>query len=146
LRTSDAETLFSFYTLSGNVHLALKCKAESYLPHSLTMAQFQLLDRLRIEDGELRPLELAAEFSLTKGAITNLVKQLARKGLILEVLNPDDGRSKLLTISYEGKKAHQNCLIALSEMTTSLLGEFSSDELEVCFPVLKKLKNWLELP
>lgn len=146
MRTHAAQVLFSYYTISGEVHAALTKRAESILPQALTMPQFQMLDRLRWEDNEIVPIQLADEFSLTKGAITNLVKQLSRKGLIKQHANPNDGRSKHLRISNDGKRAHQECLIALSEMTTALLENFSVDELEMCSPVLKKLKDWLEIP
>lgn len=144
MRTQAADTLFSYYLLSGDVHAALTKHAENCLPSNLTMAQFQLLDFLRNNQEPITPLTLAGKFKLTKGAVTNLIKQLNRKGFLQIEQNTLDKRSKFVKITENGMIAHRNSMIAMSEMTTSLLLEFSSKELQACFPVLEKLKKWLE--
>ena len=144
MRTQAANTLFEFYQTSGNVHTLLTKRAEACLPHRLTMAQFGVLDDLRQSQSALTPLELAVSFSLTKGAITNSLKQLEKKGFIVLSPHPVDGRSKLVSLSEQGRAAHRASLIALSELTSGLLAEFSTLELVDALPFMTKLQNWLK--
>ena len=108
------------------------------------MAQFGVLDDLRNSPAPLTPLELAASFALTKGAITNLLKQLDKKGLIVLKTHPGDGRSKLVSLSEDGQAAHRASLIALSELTSRLLAEFPTSEIADTLPLMKRLRSWLQ--
>lgn len=144
MRTNAAQTLFSFYRASGIVHAQLTRRAEAVLPLGLTMPQFMVIDHLRQAEEKVAPIDLAAQFHLTKGAITNLLGQLQRKGLIEITGNPQDGRSKLVLLNESGSGAHRKCLLALSEFTSLLLGEFDSGDLASALPVMARFSSWLE--
>jgi len=146
LRTAAADTLFEFYKACGNVHAQLTQRAEASLPHRLSMAQFGVLDALRDSLSPQTPLALAHCFSLTKGAITNLLKQLEKKGFIELQTHPGDGRSKLVSLSAAGNAAHRASLLALWQMTSQVLDEFPQFEIENVLPSIKRLQGWLQKP
>lgn len=149
MRTQSADALFELFNGCGDVHAALTRRAENILPSDLTMPQFTILDELRKnhlqENMELlTPIALAKSQNITKGAITNLLNQLLKKRMIQLKKHPKDGRSKLVSLSEEGAKAHRHSMVALSQLTSEILQQFSADELSIALPILSKFTLWLD--
>lgn len=149
MRTQSADALFELFKGCGDVHSALTKRAEAMLPSGLTMPQFNILDDLRknilLENAQFfTPIELAKSQNITKGAVTNLLIQLNKKKMIILEKHPNDGRSKLVFLSDEGAKAHRHSMVALSELTSEILQQFSTDELSVALPILSKFTLWLD--
>lgn len=149
MRTQSADALFTLFNGCGDVHAALTRRAESVLPNALTMPQFTVLDSLRkhYADGNrplLTPIMIAQSQNITKGAVTNLLNQLIKKELIELSKHPVDGRSKLIILSEEGVKVHRHSMVALSQMTSEILQQFSAEELASTLPVLSKFTKWLD--
>lgn len=150
MRTQSANALFELFKGCGDVHAALTRRAESILPSDLTMPQFNILDDLRknaLLDNALflTPLELAKSQNITKGAVTNLLNQLYKKQMIMLEKHPKDGRSKLISLSDKGARAHRHSMVALSQLTSEILLQFSSDELSTALPILSKFTLWLDV-
>lgn len=149
MRTQSANALFELFKGCGDVHSALTKRAEANMPCGLTMPQFNILDDLRknslLENAQfLTPIELAMSQNITKGAVTNLLNQLNKKHLIRLEKHPKDGRSKLVSLNDEGKKAHRHSMLALSQLTSEILQQFSADELSIALPILSKFTLWLD--
>ena len=149
MRTQSANALFALFNGCGDVHAALTRRAESVLPSELTMPQFTVLDFLRknyIDENRqlLTPIMIAQSQNITKGAVTNLLNQLVKKGLVKLEKHPEDGRSKLILLSGEGIKAHRHSMVALSQMTSEILQQFSAEELSSTLPILSKFTRWLD--
>lgn len=149
MRTQSANALFELFNSCGDVHATLTRRAENILPSDLTMPQFAILDDLRknflLENADfLTPIALAKSQKITKGAVTNLLNQLNKKNMIQFNKHPKDGRSKLVSLSDEGAKAHRHSMVALSQLTSEILQQFSADELSVALPILSKFKKWLD--
>lgn len=149
MRTQSADALFELFNGCGDVHAALTRRAEGILPSDLTMPQFTILDDLRKNDLHeksilVTPITLAESQNITKGAVTNLLNQLNKKNMILIEKHPVDGRSKVVSLSEDGAKAHRHSMVALSQLTSEILQEFSAQELSLALPVLSKFTTWLE--
>lgn len=149
MRTQSSDALFALFNGCGDVHGALTRRAESVLPDDLTMPQFSVLDCLRKNhvaknEALLTPIMIAQSQNITKGAVTNLLNQLVRKDLVELNKHPKDGRSKFIVLSEAGARAHRHSMVALSQMTSEILQQFSVDELEAALPVLSKFSKWLD--
>jgi DNA-binding MarR family transcriptional regulator len=145
MRSEGADRLFQLYRDCGRMHQLLTRCAEEALPGGLTMPQFELLDLIRQSDEPQLPMVLAERLQLTRGSITNLLQQLERKGLIDLAANPRDGRSKLVRLSQSGSDAHRQCLLTLFDLTTQILRQFSTDQMEPVIEFAGELAKWLEV-
>ncbi|MFK7903369.1 MAG: MarR family transcriptional regulator [Nitratireductor sp.] len=144
MRTNAADALFDLYHSCGHVHAALTRRADNILPFDLTMAQFNILDDLKRADEPVVVQSFAVAHNITKGAVTNLLHQLEAKQFIKLEKNPADGRSKLVTLTLEGAKAHRHSMVALSELTSELLQDFSEEDLSSSLPLMKRFVAWLD--
>jgi len=144
MRNLHSEKLFEFFKVSGRMHLQLSRRAENVLPSGLTMAQFELLDLLKQAGSPLVPMALADEMQLTRGSLTNLIQQLEKKGLANLETNPNDGRSKLVSLSDKGGETHRRCLEALFELTTGIMKQFSQARIEPALEFAADMTRWLK--
>lgn len=144
MRNAPAENLFRFFKVSGRMYQQLCLHGERALPSGLTMAQFELLDLLKERIAPQLPMVLAAEMHLTRGSLTNLIQQLEKKQLIRLELNPEDGRSKLVSLSKSGNETHRLCLAALYDVTTGILRHFPPERLDAALKFSSDLFDWLD--
>ena len=73
--------------------------------HGLSPIQMQILIFLKNHEPSLgKPAVLASELNVTKPTISDALKSLTEKGLISSKPNPQDSRSRLLTLKAKGTK------------------------------------------
>ncbi|MCE7993785.1 MAG: winged helix-turn-helix transcriptional regulator [Roseivirga sp.] len=71
--------------------------------HGLSPIQMQILIFLKNHEPALgRPAILASELNVTKPTISDALKSLVEKGLIASKQNPNDSRSRLLSLKSKG--------------------------------------------
>lgn len=87
----------------------------------ITTEQWSVLARLCEEDA-LSQKELAARVSKDQTNVTRILDQLERKGLIVRVVNPEDRRSHLPSVTAEGRAAYGE-IAPLEENVISLVTE-----------------------
>jgi len=119
-------------------------RAERAMPHGLTMSQFSVLNHFAKGLPPKPPLELANAFQVTKGAMTNTLKQLEGKGFIEIVPHETDKRSKMVSISEKGRQAHLDAQGELTEFFSDFAQAFSSEEIASHLPALEKIRTWLD--
>ena len=93
---------FRFFNEVGIINQLSSTKAERVMPHGLTMSQFGVLNHFMRGLPPKPPQDLAAAFQVTKGAMTNTLKQLDSKGFVKIIPSETDGRSKIVSISEQG--------------------------------------------
>lgn len=76
--------------------------AEGKLPFN--PLYFHILGLLR-DHGSARPSELAESLGVARTTLSTATKALARRDLIVQSKDPDDGRAQIIKLSKEGKKA-----------------------------------------
>jgi DNA-binding MarR family transcriptional regulator len=77
--------------------------ARSLQENHTSVAEWVLLRELQ-ERGQATPSELADTLGLTRGAISKIVDKLEAKSWILTASKEGDNRSRLLTITREGRR------------------------------------------
>lgn len=140
----DAAVYFRFFTEIGIINQLSSNRAERAMPHGLTMSQFGVLNHFSRGLPPKSPLELANAFQVTKGAMTNTLKQLEGKGFVDIVPHESDKRSKIVSLSQKGRVAHQDAQAELAKQFADLTQAFTIEEISAQLPALEKLRIWLD--
>lgn len=114
------------------------------MPDGMQLAQFGVLNHMvRLGDG-WTPVRLAAAFQVTKGAMTNTLKRLEARSLVHIAPDPDDGRSKRVFITDEGRRMHQRCVASLTPELAKLDTALGASLFTSLLPGLQALRAHLD--
>src|SRR5450631_2744066 len=94
----DVAVLSEIARIDQRVRIAL----ERVLPEGLSAAQFAVLGRLAAAGEPLSPSSLAADFAVTKPAMTNTLQRLQAQGLVAVATDRSDRRRKWVTATADG--------------------------------------------
>ncbi|MEM7289730.1 MAG: MarR family transcriptional regulator [Pseudomonadota bacterium] len=142
--TDEQQVYLRFFTEVGIINQLSSTRAERHLPHGLTLSQYSVLNHFVRGLPPKSPLELANAFQVTKGAMTNTIKQLEKKQFINVRPHESDGRSKIVSISQAGVQAHHDAILGLQHGLADFLSAFSPDEISRLLPLLEKIRVWLD--
>src|SRR5271169_2264493 len=100
------------------------------------------------DDGPTRLTGLATAGGITQPAMTQLVGRLERDGLVVRLIDPDDGRATLVDITEAGQALRAQLLQTQRDNLAELLGALSPDDeatlslaMRVAVPPLDELTN-----
>ena len=136
--------LFAFFNEIGIINQLASTQLERLLPDGLKLAHFSVLNHFARLGGERTPHELARAFQVTKGAITNTLQRLEARDLIAIRTNPEDGRSKLVTMTDKGGQVRDDAIAAVTPMLASLAGQLPLKEMERTLPILEEVRSILD--
>ncbi len=140
----DISAFFRFFNEVGIINQLSSTRAERDMPHGLTMSQYSVLNHFVRGLPPKSPLELANAFQVTKGAMTNTIKQLESKGFINIRPHEVDGRSKIVSISDAGRSAHAAAQASLLIAFQDFVGAFDPKEVAELIPMLERIRIWLD--
>jgi len=143
-RGPERAAYFQLFTEIGIINQLSTNRAERAMPHGLTMSQFGVLNHFSRDLPPKSPLELANAFQVTKGAMTNTLKQLESKGFIEIIPHETDKRSKIVSMSEKGRSAHVDAQIELAKVFSDFVDAFTLEEIQDQLPALEKLRIWLD--
>jgi DNA-binding MarR family transcriptional regulator len=107
----------------------------------LTNGQFSLLMSLARE----KPLtigELAPRLWMDRTTLTAYLKPLERRGLIEVVPNPNDGRSRILVLSDQGRKLLSKAVPLWESVQQEFMSIIPAQDLETMKLVLRNLSRY----
>lgn len=142
--TKDAGLYFRLFTEVGIINQLSSNRAERCLPHGLTMSQFSVLNHFARGLPPKSPLELANAFQVTKGAMTNTLKQLGNKGFVKVVGNEEDKRAKIVSISEEGLSAFADAQKSLMIAFSDFVSAMDEQDIANLLPGLEAVRVWLD--
>ena len=137
-------TLFKLFNEIGIIDQLASTQLERHLPDGLKVSHFGVLNHFVRLGGERTPAELASAFQVTKGAMTNTLSKLEARDLVRIRTNPDDGRSKLVTITAKGARARAEAVKAVMPLFAELLRQMPQEKIEAVLPVLQDLRATLD--
>lgn len=140
----DDPLVFRFFNEIGIIEQLSRALFERGLPHDLTLSQFRVLNHFSRLGGEKTPLQLARSFQVTKGAITNAVQKLEAKGFLATRADQSDGRSKLVRLTPQGRKARDDAIATLAPLIPTMMKEISEEDLAAALPVLQRVRVFLD--
>ncbi len=118
---------------------------ERVLPAGLSMAGFTVLNHLiRLGHEHRPPARIAGALQVTRGAITGTVKRLEAQGLVRSDPDPDDGRSKAISVTPAGRVARDAAIAALTPNIADLMARMDSTQLKAMLAPLEALRRILD--
>lgn len=108
--------------------------------YDLTVAQYKILKYLfNAPKDSVRIIDLETAFSITHPAAIDILKVLEKKGYTTRLVNPEDARSKIVSLT-EKAYAEEALLRGLGdEMEDAVTMRLSEEEKEQLIQLLKKL-------
>ncbi len=143
LQTNDPK-IVQLLTEVGIIEQLATNQLEQNLPDGLKVSQFAVLNHLVRLGGDWSPLRLANAMQVTKGAMTNTLQRLEKRGLVIILDDPKDGRKKFVNITDAGKEMREDCITNISPLLAELTNELSEAEISQALPLLTKLRTLLD--
>ena len=141
----DEREIYSrFFTEVGIINQLVSTRAERNLPYGLTLSQFSVLNHFSRGLPPKSPLALANAFQVTKGAMTNTLKQLERKGFVDIQPDEKDGRAKIVSPTQAGLSAHGDASLVLASAFKDFSESIAPDEIKALLPGLERIRIWLD--
>lgn len=118
---------------------------DTAMSEGLSPIQIQFIIFLNRHSADLRRVGiLADEFDLTKATVSDAVKNLAKKGLLIKLKTQDDKRSYILELTAEGKKIAKK-ITNWQEILISHISRMSgSDKQNVSLFLARLIKSLFE--
>jgi DNA-binding MarR family transcriptional regulator len=136
--------LFALLNEIGIIDQLAQNRLERLLPDGIKVSQFVVLNHLvRLGDNRT-PVQLARAFQVTKGAITNTLHRLEARRLISVVADAEDGRSKRVCLTDEGRRMREACVAATAPILALLDGEATPAEVADTLAVLRRIRARLD--
>lgn len=131
----------------GNITLHLSREMEKvFSQFGLNTSSFDVLATLRRagDPYTLSPGEMLSTLMVTSGTMTNRIDQLEKAGWVIRKVNPEDGRSFLVSLTAEGLKLINQVIEAHVENQKRLVSGLSQQEQQTLNQLLKVFLNTLE--
>ena len=136
--------LFWFFNEIGIIEQLSRTAFERVMPAGMKLSQFTVLNHFVRLGGTRSPAELATAFQVTRGAMTNTLQKLETKGYIEIRPDPQDGRSKQVTITDAGESARAAAVAALAPHLDRLSCLLDLSEIESVLPALVRVRETLD--
>ena len=141
---SEDPLAFRLFTEIGIIEQLARNRLERSLPDGLKVPQFGVLNHLVRLGGEWSPVRLAKAFQVTKGAMTNTLQRLEKRGLVRVSPDPRDRRGKLVGITKAGRDMRVLCVQSISPLLADLSSELSEKDFAAALPILEKVRKYLD--
>nr|WP_245607162.1 MarR family transcriptional regulator [Pseudonocardia spinosispora] len=110
--------------------------------HGLSESRFQILTQLKYQDSV--PLgKLAARLRVTPRAVTALIDQLERDGMVARVNDPVDRRTVRAQLTDTGRELFDRIWAEYLEIPLALAGDLPQDSLDLirhtCLSLINKI-------
>lgn len=139
-----ASAAFALFNEIGILAQLSRALLERRLPAGLLAPHFTVLNHLvRLGDGRT-PLEMARAFQVPKTSMTHTLSGLEQRGLIRLGPNPNDGRSKLVYLTVEGRALREATIAATGADLARIDALFPVDRMAALVPDLAELRQVLD--
>ena len=101
-------------------------------------ARWQTLAALAFSDGPIATIELAERMGVQWPSLIRTLNELEAEGLIERRINPDDKRSRLVTITDNGLAVFREVKAVLDPTRAALLESFSEEEMRLTERLLER--------
>ena len=143
---SQATLGWRIFNWIGIINQLATNRAEKSLAElKLSMAQFTMLNHFSHRPGEAKTVTAVAQaLQQPQPGITKTIQKLVVRKLLKADPSPEDGRSKLITITPKGLEIHARAITLFVPRFAESFSGWEDAELEALFNRLDKLKVWLD--
>ena len=108
--------------------------------YDMTLTQYKIIAYLyEAPPMSTRQVDLEQVFSMTNPSVTSVLHTLERKGLVCRAENPEDKRSKVISLTAKAVDMRSEMGIAGERLEESFTKKLSPDERAVMRTLLKKM-------
>ena len=137
---SLAVSLFS--EILSNEQL-IRSRLSKVLPKGMEISHFSVLNHLARSAQERSPAQLAKNFNVTRGAMTNTLAKLEWAGYVHIRPDWDDARRKKVAISPAGRAARDAALAVITPLISEAVAELGDEKVRATLPILRELRQKL---
>lgn len=141
---ANARTIFALFREIGIIEQLSRARLEEQLPEGLIAPHFAVLSHLNTRGDGAVPIDMARAFQVPKTSMTHTLKGLEKGGYVELRPNPDDGRSKTVWMTDNGRALFHNTITAMAPGMGDLLGKMDIDKLTGIMPVLTELRTVMD--
>lgn len=135
---------FELFNEIGIIEQLSRAQFESVLPKGFLISHFSVLNHLiRVKDGRT-PLELAKAFQVAKTTMTHTLSGLEKAELVQLQSNPDDGRSKLVWITPQGRSFRENAIGSMGQALSKFSESFPENKIGELVPHLTEIRKYMD--
>lgn len=135
---------FAVFNEIGILAQLSRAAFEARLPDGVVLPQFSVLNHLiRVADGRTL-LDLARAFQVPKTTMSHTVATLEKRGWVALKPNPDDGRSKRVWITPEGRAFRGEAVEMAGSALGAMLRDVPEGTMEAVLPHLVALRETLD--
>lgn len=136
--------LFEFLNEVGIINQLAMNMFARVLPEGVHVSHFFILNHMvRMGDGRT-PQRLASAMQVTKATMTHSLSVLRQRGFIAIGHNAQDGRSKLVHLTDEGRRFREAAIANLDAATAGIAKQLDAATLADALPVLRHLRAVLD--
>jgi len=123
------------------IHERMEMVLKQNLPADLPTSQFKLLNHLVYStNANKTSSELADVFHVSLSAMSQIIKQLTNKGYISLQVREHDARQKKITITKQGRIAHEHATELIYIDLKSVASNFEHDDMQQLFNLVQRFR------
>ena len=109
-------------------------------PYDLTLTQYKILKFLLLRPiGTVRQVDIEQYFYIRNPTVTRVLQNLEKKGLIERECNPDDNRSKIISLTEKAKSMEKLLYQLGDELEEKLTSNLTLEDKKELLRLLKKI-------
>ena len=108
-------------------------------PLRTTIAEAKIMHYIVFSRNGCSVKELAEQLGTTRGAVSQIIEKMVRKGPLTRVPDPDDRRSVRITLSPEGLKQHRKICVSFDHLMKKMLEGVEEEKVRIFTEVLDHL-------
>lgn len=139
-----ANPVFMFFRIVNIIEHLSRNRAERAMSDGMKMSHFGVLSYLAGSNELSTPARLASIFQVTRPTMTNTLQKLEKRNFIQVRADPEDGRSKTVSITDKGREAHGRALEAIAPLFADIVDDLGENIFEQLLPDMNRIKQYLD--
>lgn len=106
----------------------------------ISFEMLHIMKNLRYTD-KINQQELANLTDKDKSSLSYLIKNMEKRGFIIRIESKEDKRSKLVLLTEEGKRIHDEIVIIVNDVYEKLEKESNRDHMQICIKYMNEFNK-----
>lgn len=106
----------------------------------ISFEMLHIMKNLRYTD-KINQQELANLTDKDKSSLSYLIKNMEKRGFIIRIESKEDKRSKLVLLTEEGKRIHDEIVIIVNDVYEKLEKESNSEHMQICIKYMNEFNK-----
>lgn len=106
----------------------------------ISFEMLHIMKNLRYTD-KINQQELANLTDKDKSSLSYLIKNMEKRGFIIRIESKEDKRSKLVLLTEEGKRIHDEIVIIVNDVYEKLEKESNREHMQICIKYMNEFNK-----